>query len=817
MSTKIEIVVDYSDGLKSITVDNIDMDNISYIAKLPIDKWNTPSGGRANWMGLIEEIKALVADDIAELVFDFRGSEEHKIAFRACFGEKIDGLDEGEFITRRLNDAQKAEHTGDYCEALDNYIGIADRCGQVGQYYQAADYAYSIYTGDRNCEQTGNVELLQTYCNLCDKAFTIVKATQDATLALEAANKANFIFSQSAFSCVVNINEYIDRFIELLEQAGNHGSNEAMRILFGLYKEGSYVEQSNENAFGWLLKLGETEENDVQLQIADYYFEGGFIEQNQHLAFVWYTKSAQNGNTIAARKLALCYENGYGCEESLKDAFYWYNVSAESGDAEAKFKKAIMLYYGQGTIENKSRAFSLFSDLSEQGSIEANYWCGYCLEQANKWDSAYNYYRIASTGEHSIATYKVGICLLNEYGCEKDEVAAYQHFIRSAESEYEPAFFMVAECKRNGIGCNPNIDEAKQWYHRSALEGNSEACNILGEIYEAEKEYDNAVTWYLSAGACSVPSPKAKCNLGRCYYYGIGVESDYEKAEVLLIEAINSDNQAIIAEAKYYLGIANEEGHNSKGIRLEKAFSLFIEASDCEFPVAKAQYKVANCYHNGLGVQQDEEKAWEYYYKASQNGHPDAQYIHAKAIIDTDIDQAIKMLTSSANQGHTEAQYDLGVYYRKKNNRMQAIKWLNKALDSNQGKVYYELAHCYDSSDKKYFENMEKAADAGYVDAFYELAKAFKDFFGKGSSLTSILATLMGVSKKDAMFACIKYFEKAANQDDSRAMYELGDIYERGIGTTVDKVRAIMWYSKAADLGDKKAKAKADSLKGGTK
>ena len=82
MSTKIEIVVDYSDGLKSITVDNIDMDNISYIAKRDIKEWNTPSGGRPNWKGLIEEIKALVADDVAELVFDFRGSEEHKSIFR---------------------------------------------------------------------------------------------------------------------------------------------------------------------------------------------------------------------------------------------------------------------------------------------------------------------------------------------------------------------------------------------------------------------------------------------------------------------------------------------------------------------------------------------------------------------------------------------------------------------------------------------------------------------------------------------------------------------------------------------------------------
>lgn len=744
MSTKIEIVVDYTNGLKSITVDNIDMDNISYVAKLPIDKWNTPSGGRANWKGLIEEIKALVADDVAELAFDFHGSDEDKNVFRACFGEKIDGLDEDEYVARRRNDAQKAEHTGDYFEALENYISIAKRCEQASRYYQAADYAYSIYIGEKNCDKTGNVELLQTYCVLFDKAISIVKASQDASLALESANKVNFILDQTVFSDVVDINKYIDVYIELLEQAGTQGANEAKRMLFDLYKEGNLVEQNKEKAFEWLLKLGEAEENEAQLQIADYYFEGGFVDQNHILAFDWYTKAAKNGNMIASRKLALCYEEGYGCDKNLRAAFDWYCVATEAGDDDSKLKKAIMLYHGQGTIQNKARAFDLFSELAEKGSVEANFMCGCYHEQANNWDKASHYYLIASMGEHAVAAYKFGICLLNALGCEKNELAAYHQFILSAESNYKPAIFMVAECKRKGVGCPPNIVEAKSWYHRSALEGNSDACNILGELYEAEKEYGNAVMWYYKAGDCLTPSAKAKCNLGRCYYYGIGMEVEYEKAEDLFIEAINSNEKTVIAEAKYYYGIANEEGNTSKGKRLEKAFNLYKEAADQDPPYVETQYKVACCFKDGIGTELDLEKARQYFEKAASNGH-------------------------------AEAHYELGIYYRENNMVNMAMEHLQCAADNGHIKAAYELGCLYEGKEiKKALVYFKMASEKGHLAATYWYGRTLDNIGYQPSSLRQEALDLVSMKEGPCYKEATKRILKAADEGLAEAQLYVG-------------------------------------------
>ena len=69
--------------------------------------------------------------------------------------------------------------------------------------------------------------------------------------------------------------------------------------------------------------------------------------------------------------------------------------------------------------------------------------------------------------------------------------------------------------------------------------------------------------------------------MGNCYYYGNGVEVDYEKA------------------AEWFTKAA-EQGH------------------------AEAQYNLGFCYENGKGVPQDNEKAVEWYEKAAEQGYDDA-------------------------------------------------------------------------------------------------------------------------------------------------------------------------------------------------
>jgi len=51
--------------------------------------------------------------------------------------------------------------------------------------------------------------------------------------------------------------------------------------------------------------------------------------------------------------------------------------------------------------------------------------------------------------------------------------------------------------------------------------------------------------------------------------------------------------------------------------------------------------------------------------------------------------------------------------------------------------------------------------------------------------------------------AAFNLFEQAANLGFARAMFNIALMYERGDDITEDKPKALEWYKKAADLGDK--------------
>jgi len=93
-------------------------------------------------------------------------------------------------------------------------------------------------------------------------------------------------------------------------------------------------------------------------------------------------------------------------------------------------------------------------------------------------------------------------------------------------------------------------------------------------------------------------------------------------------------------------------------------------------------------YDNGHGVIQDYKQAVNWYTKAAQQGHAEAQsnlgfmYSNGRGVT-RDYKQAVNWYTKAAEQGDTVAQYNLGVMYR--NGRgvtrdyKQAVNWYAKA------------------------------------------------------------------------------------------------------------------------------------------
>ena len=58
----------------------------------------------------------------------------------------------------------------------------------------------------------------------------------------------------------------------------------------------------------------------------------------------------------------------------------------------------------------------------------------------------------------------------------------------------------------------------------------------------------------------------------------------------------------------------------------------------------------------------------------------------------------------------------------------------------------------------------------------------------------------------------VKYYRKAAEAGHAKAQYNLGVCYDEGVGVAKDPAQAFAWYSKAAEKGNKDAKAALQAL-----
>lgn len=115
---------------------------------------------------------------------------------------------------------------------------------------------------------------------------------------------------------------------------------------------------------------------------------------------------------------------------------------------------------------------------------------------------------------------------------------------------------------------------------------------------------------------------------------------------------------------------------------------------------AEAQYKLARCYENGRGVEQDFAEARKWYEKSARQGNADGQYAlatcHAFGMqVTQDYDEAIKWYRKAAEQGHADAEYAMGMNYAYgigvKADLAQAKRWYGKAADQGHAKAQEAL------------------------------------------------------------------------------------------------------------------------------
>ena len=204
----------------------------------------------------------------------------------------------------------------------------------------------------------------------------------------------------------------LERAAELLQEAADNGSLDAIALLAECYAKGQGVDQDLHKAEELFTAWAREGAGEDKLALALRYKNGDLVPQNLGLALSWVRRAELTGLTDAlARfqatsrqeppqpavqekevsdapqspaggssgpedpeeqyKLGQRYRYGDGVEKDLEQAAYWYRKAAEQGNAKAQFSLGVCYRYGYGVEKDSEQAVYWYRKAAEQGSEAA--------------------------------------------------------------------------------------------------------------------------------------------------------------------------------------------------------------------------------------------------------------------------------------------------------------------------------------------------------------------------------------------------------------------------------------------------------------
>ena len=308
-------------------------------------------------------------------------------------------------------------------------------------------------------------------------------------------------------------------------------------------------------------------------------------------------------------------------------------------------------YYGKGVEQDYAKAVECYEQSADMGYADAQFRLGYFYfyEYYHENDNEIEKERIkglelltkAANQGHVKAQDELGLLYLYGYGwvdepiVGQDYTKALEYFTKAANMGYANAQNSLGICYEKGEGVKQDYKKAVEYYKMAAEKGDASGQYLLGNCYEegygVKRNYKEAVKYYTLSS--NQGNKSAIAALGTCYRYGKGVKKDLtiawelerryrelhdkEEAESLIIKAKQGSSYCQNELGYCYLygeGVQQDS---------EKAVEYFTMAADKGY--IESQYELGVCYENGRGVKQDKSKAIEWYKAAAAQGYEKAK------------------------------------------------------------------------------------------------------------------------------------------------------------------------------------------------
>ncbi|PSS27918.1 hypothetical protein M430DRAFT_92970 [Amorphotheca resinae ATCC 22711] len=271
--------------------------------------------------------------------------------------------------------------------------------------------------------------------------------------------------------------------------------------------------------------------------------------------------------------------------------------------------------------------------------------------------------------------------------------------------------------------------------------------------------------------------------------------------------------------AQYYLADGYASGLFNKGKEdYGTAFPLFVAAS--KHGHAESGYRAALCYEFGWGCRKDPAKAVQFYRQSASKNHPGSMTRLGRACLSGDLGmnkyrEGLKWLnrgTESADMQYNAAPYHLGLLYETGygddvfRDEAYAAKLFTQAADLGHAEASYRMGDAYEHG------KLCCPRDPALSVHFYTGAAQR----GHAGAMMALCAWYMvgaePVLEKDENEA-YEWARQAAECGLTKAEYAVGYFTEMGIGCRRDPLEANVWYVKAAEAGDQRAKQRLAAIR----
>ena len=286
----------------------------------------------------------------------------------------------------------------------------------------------------------------------------------------------------------------------------------------------------NKNAY--LTAVQSLEMEQLFQQSMQAYIRGDFSKSLQLLH-----KLAEQGNIKAQGRLGLMYERGIGIQQDYDKAREWYNRAIKRNSGFALARRGFMYERGLGELQDYTRAVSYYHRAIEQGNASAYAHLGFLYFNGKgvdkDYDNAYLHFKKSADEGSHLGMAWLGFSYEEGIGVERDHEKAFKWSERAAKKGSPLGLAMLGKQYLKGHGTQQDFDKALKVLRSAELRGSLLGTALLGYMYErglSELDYDieKAIALYLRAA--KEGSIFANVRLARCYWLGIGVVEDQNKA-----------------------------------------------------------------------------------------------------------------------------------------------------------------------------------------------------------------------------------------------------------------------------------------------